>query len=179
MTPSATVYNAFVPMLDYPTDTIGRDIERTGEALGDRCSDAETLWGEFAEYSAERTIGELQEEFTRTFDLSPKTTLDIGWHLYGEDYARGTFLVKMRQLMRRFEIAESIELPDHLSHILQILACMDHQEATPFVTDTVLRALDKMIDQDTLETQSPYMNVIRTLRILLRAEFAAGEGDKQ
>ena len=47
------------------------------------------------------------------------------------------------------------------------------------MTESVLRALDKMIDQVTLETQSPYMNVIRTLRILLRAEFAAGEGDKQ
>jgi len=179
MTPSPTVYDAFVPVLDYPQDTIRRDIERTGEALGDHCPDAALLWGEFAEYSADRSLGELQEEFTRTFDLSPKTTLDIGWHLYGEDYARGTFLVKMRQLMRRFDIAESIELPDHLSHILQILAHMDAQEAAPFVTDTVLRALDKLIDQDTTETRSPYMNVIRTLRILLRAEFWAGEGDKQ
>ena len=37
---------------------------------------------------------QIQELYTRTFDINPVCTLEIGWHIFGEDYARGALLVK-------------------------------------------------------------------------------------
>ncbi len=42
-----------------------------------------------------------EELYTRTFDLNPVCALEIGWHLFGEDYERGAFLVRMRDQLRR------------------------------------------------------------------------------
>ena len=87
---------------------------------------------------------ELQELFTRTFDLNPMCTLEIGWQLYGEDYQRGEFLVKMRQHLREYGVQESGELPDHLSHALALLGELEEAEAAEFASVYVLPAIDKM-----------------------------------
>ena len=42
------------------------------------------------------SVEDLQELYTRTFDWNPDTSLEIGWHLYGENYERGEFLVEVR-----------------------------------------------------------------------------------
>ena len=40
-------------------------------------------FGQFVEQCDEH---ELEEAYTRTFDVNPSCALDIGWHLFGEDY---------------------------------------------------------------------------------------------
>src|SRR6266568_3182701 len=56
-----------------------------------------------------------QELYVQTFEFNPACTLELGWHLFGENYERGEFLVRMREQLRRHGIAESNELPDHLT----------------------------------------------------------------
>jgi nitrate reductase delta subunit len=56
-------------------------------------------------------VTDLEEFYTRTFDINPVSALEIGWHLYGEQYERGAFLVKMRELSRTLGVEESTSLP--------------------------------------------------------------------
>ena len=70
-----------------------------------------------------------QELYVQTFEFNPACTLELGWHLFGENYERGEFLVRMRDLLRRHGIAESTELPDHLTHVLALVGRLDHEEA--------------------------------------------------
>jgi nitrate reductase delta subunit len=85
-----------------------------------------------------------QELYVQTFEFNPACTLEIGWHLFGENYERGEFLVRMREQLRRHRIAESTELPDHLTHLLPLIACMEHGEAAQFVGEFILPALTKI-----------------------------------
>jgi nitrate reductase assembly molybdenum cofactor insertion protein NarJ len=85
-----------------------------------------------------------QELYVQTFEFNPAGTLEIGWHLFGENYERGEFLVRMREQLRRHRIAESTELPDHLTHLLPLIACMEHGEAAQFVGEFILPALTKI-----------------------------------
>lgn len=85
-----------------------------------------------------------QELYVQTFEFNPACTLEIGWHLFGENYERGEFLVRMRQQLRRHGIAESTELPDHLTHLLPLIACLAHDEAAQFVGEFILPALTKI-----------------------------------
>lgn len=85
-----------------------------------------------------------QELYVQTFEFNPACTLEIGWHLFGENYERGEFLVRMREQLRRHRIAESTELPDHLTHLLPLIACMERGESAQFVGEFILPALTKI-----------------------------------
>ena len=75
---------------------------------------------------------ELEELYTRTFDINPVCSLEVGWHLFGEDYNRGAFLVRMRGLLREHGIEEGAELPDHLESVLRVLdAFVKRDRAVP------------------------------------------------
>jgi nitrate reductase delta subunit len=115
-------------------------------------------------------LSQLQELFVRTFDLSPVCSLEMGWHLFGENYDRGLLLVKMRQQLRTHAIRETNELPDHLTSGLRLVAVMQRAEGAYFVEAVVLPALQKMIAA--LEgKQNPYQHVLLAARNLLRADF--------
>lgn len=89
-------------------------------------------------------VEELQELYTRTFDLNPVAALEVGWHLYGESYERGRFLVRTRQMLRETGIPESSELPDHLTCLLPALGRLEPAMAGPFAASYVLPALQRM-----------------------------------
>jgi nitrate reductase delta subunit len=109
------------------------------------------------------TLESLQELYTRTFDLNPVCSLEIGWHLFGEEYERGAFLVKMRQELRAHAIPESTELPDHLTHVLRLMSNLEPDEAAALASRFVLPAIEKMLAG--LEGKgNPYEAVLRNVR---------------
>ncbi len=123
----------------------------------------------FAEQVRGLPLTRLQELFTQTFDLNPVCSLEVGWQLYGEEYSRGSFLVSMRGQLRRYGIAESCELPDHLTHLLPLLDRMERAEweaAQQFAKAALLPALEKMLrafgDKDT-----PWKNILQAIDGLL------------
>ncbi len=99
----------------------------------------------FARAIEGRSVAELQELFTRTFDLNPLAALEVGWHLYGEDYERGAFLVRMRERLRRHEIDEAGELPDHLASLVVLLARLPAGEAAELAATAVGPAVERML----------------------------------
>jgi nitrate reductase delta subunit len=104
------------------------------------------LFQPFVAFVQTATISDQQEAYTRTFDFNPASSLEVGWHLYGEDYARGDFLVKCRDLLATYGIPESTtELPDHLVYLLQVLAAMPPDVAQAFGSQYVARAVDKLV----------------------------------
>ena len=117
---------------------------------------------------------DLEEAYTRTFDVNPACALEIGWHLFGEDYMRGQFLVRMREELAKYDIAESGELPDHLTHVLPVIASMPEEEAQQFSHACVFPALHKM--QVALDKcESPYRHLIRCLVQVLESHFGESE----
>ncbi len=98
----------------------------------------------FNQFVQNTTPARLEELFTITFDMNPDTCLELGWHLYGESYQRGEFLVKMRQALDSAGVAEEIELPDHLRHCLLLLGNLPDAEAMELAGNIILPALEKV-----------------------------------
>ena len=139
-----TIYRRLASLFQYPGEDYAiRTKECLGALAGERTEAASSL-EEFYAAIEGKSSDELQELFTRTFELNPICTLEIGWHLYGEDYRRGEFLVKMRQQLREHQIPETTELPDHLTHALALLASLNGTEAAAFAEQFLLPALDQM-----------------------------------
>jgi nitrate reductase delta subunit len=64
----------------------------------------------------------LQEDYTDTFDLEPACSLELGWHLFGDTHDRGGFLAVLRDDLRQAGVEETAGLPDHLAHLLSLVA---------------------------------------------------------
>lgn len=106
-----------------------------------------------------------QELFVQTFDLDPKATLEIGWHIFGEQYERGDFLVEMRDRLRETGIVENGELPDHLLHVLPLLARMPAAEAGSLAASRIAPALAKI--ESAIPADNPFSTLVRAARSLV------------
>ena len=91
-----SIYEQFAKLFEYPGEDYHANAEECLTALRGEHSDAAASLEEFCDSIRSLNTDDLRELFTRTFDLNPMCTLEIGWQLYGEDYQRGEFLVKMR-----------------------------------------------------------------------------------
>ncbi len=94
----------------------------------------------FAADIAFHTLHELQERYAHTFDFNGDTTLETGWHLFGEQYARGIYLAKVRRLLAQYEIAEEELLPDNLLLALILAERLPEDEAGDFIRTCVIPA---------------------------------------
>jgi len=113
---------------------------------------------------------EIEERFTRTFDMDPACALEIGWHLFGESYDRGMFLVWARQRVNEFDIDEESDLPDNLGHCLRILARLDEERAISFSTLCLLPAL-VTIEPGLAKHENIYTSLFEAIRQLLTDRY--------
>ncbi len=148
-------------------DALARLFEYPDESYVQRCREAGLT--EFTDKMAKLTEAGIQELFISTFDWNPATTLDMGWHLYGEQYERGEFLVRMRGELRRHGIAESAELPDHLTHTLRLLGRMDDNDAEKFAREFTAPAIAKLLAALERE-KTPFVAAVRAVREALPAK---------
>jgi nitrate reductase delta subunit len=171
-------------VLSYPKEDYKARVERCAtliesfaNAHPEEAADAAKELKKFSDAIAPLSVEELEELFTRTFDINPVCSLELGWHLYGETYERGAFMVQMRDVLRRCAVEESSELPDHLSHALLALGRMRDDEADAFVRTRLHKALGKMLEGFSSEG-NPYQHVMRTAHDLSK-QFALPVGDEQ
>jgi len=165
--PNAAIYNALIALLTYPQADYPQQMEASVQvATGDCRAQLE----QFAMQMRGLRTDQLQELFTQTFDLNPMCSLELGWHLFGENYERGLLLVRVREELRQHGLRESTELPDHLTHVLRLVERMDHETAADFVAACVLPALEKML-QAVRDKKNPFENVLLAVRSLLRNQF--------
>jgi nitrate reductase delta subunit len=64
-----------------------------------------------------------QEQYTALFDMSPSTTLNVTYHLWGDGEKRARQLTRLQQVYAGAGLEKkSLELPDFLPLILEFLA---------------------------------------------------------
>jgi nitrate reductase assembly molybdenum cofactor insertion protein NarJ len=100
----------------------------------------------FSDFVANAKLSELEELFTRSFEIQAITTLDIGYILFGDDYKRAELLVNMNREHAEAGVDCGVELPDHLVNILKLLPKIENKDIVPALISKILQpALRKMI----------------------------------
>ena len=97
----ASTLDVIAELFEYPAAGYREHLESAAASIARTDAAAAEHVQAFADAVRGRSLSEMEELYIQTFDLNPDACLDIGWHLFGEDYARGEFLVKLRQEMRR------------------------------------------------------------------------------
>ncbi len=123
--------------------------------------------GQLQVFCAAHRSEDLEEIYTQNFDNTAEQSLDVGWQLYGENYTRGAFLVAMRGRLRDCGVPENGELPDHITHVLPVLARTDEKTARLLAIEVALPAITKV--RDALRaSSSPYVGVLElVLKVLV------------
>jgi len=166
------ICHLFANALSYPDEDYQEKVTVCLQRLEEYPQAAESF-RPFAEFVEAVEITRLEELFTATFDLNDKRPLEVGWHLYGEEYKRGQFLVKMRSLLREYEVEESTELPDHLSHCLQLLPGMEFADAEAFTQNYLLPALAQILEG--FDADNSYEQVIISLEEFLTQTYGSDD----
>ena len=154
----ALVFDALAELFEYPRDghaaRMRELVGRIAAAAPETAADLEPL----ARFAAESSLGESEELYVRTFDANAERALEVGWQVFGEQYERGAFLVDLRGRMRALGVAETTELPDHLTQVLRLLGRMDEADARTLVDRAVERSLARV--RASLDDDNPYRGAI-------------------
>jgi len=154
MTTTVELHDRVAALLVYPGERNPDDVVRDARIVGEALPGVGTSLGRFVDRVRNSEPHALEELYTRTFDHNPERALEVGWHAFGETYARGAFLVGMRERLRAVGVPENGELPDHLSHVLQVLGRLPTATASALADGVLANAVRKILegfkDQDDL-----------------------------
>ena len=166
--------DALAALLAYPDERLPEAVRSAGERVAVAFPEASRALEPFLRAAASTAPVALEELFARTFDWSTTVGLEVGWHLYGEQYDRGAFLVRMRERLRAAGIEEGCDLPDHLGSCLRLLGRIPAEEAAELARTSILPATAKIL-VGFGEDPNPYASVIRAVQAVL-AEVAGPAG---
>lgn len=167
------IYRSLASLVLYPDAGYRWRLAECRQLLAGAVPQAVKCLERFEEETAELDNEQFEELYVQCFDHSPTHALEIGWHLFGEDYHRGALLVRLRQELRRHRLAESSELPDHLTHILVLLGHMESAEARNFAQACVVPAVGKLLE-GLGKSGSPYVNLLEAVSAVLDVSCQSG-----
>lgn len=162
-------YDTLASLFTYPDETLLERIDRCRECFADDAPEIADRIDTFKENMAGKSLSNLEEMYIRTFDFNPLCTLDTGWQLFGENYHRGLYLVRIRQEMRRFDIPETSELVDHLTNVLRLLGRMNEEDAADFAASCIVPAAKKILRA--LKKDTSYSPLIQGTIELLETRY--------
>ncbi len=156
------VFDDLASLVTYPEGNTTQDLCRMVRTVKASLPEAEESLRSFLGFIEDQPIGKLEEIYTRTFDSNATQSLEVGWHIFGENYSRGAFLVHMRQQLRYLGLPESSELPDHLTHVLRVIGRLDAEEATELAIASAAPAIKTIVEALT-SSESIYLGVLEAI----------------
>jgi nitrate reductase delta subunit len=89
----------------------------------------------------------VQEQYTALFDMSPSTTLNVTYHLWGDGEKRAHLLTRLQQEYAGAGLEKnSLELPDFLPLILEFLASVP-KAIHSRVIKTSLKGVETLVER--------------------------------
>ena len=90
---------------------------------------------------------QVQEQYTALFDMSPSTTLNMTYHLWGDSEKRARLLTSLQQEYASADLEKSTsELPDYLPLILEYMAIVPHAKRSDVIKKS-LQGLDTLFER--------------------------------
>ena len=169
------LYEILASSLEYPGEDWNTRLERCKQWLTIQEPDVAVQFIRFRRQVKKLSIEKMQELYTQTFDLNPVCTLDIGYHLFGENYKRGELLAKLRETEAPYELGQAKQLPDHLPVLLRLLAKLEDEELRhALIGELLIPALGKMLEALS-QTENPYRDLIEVISNALKNEVPDAE----
>ncbi|MCO5271741.1 MAG: hypothetical protein M9954_08780 [Cyclobacteriaceae bacterium] len=139
-------YRMMAGLLDFPEEGIKERAKEAQVFLDAQYPDIGDEFRPFAEMCSHTSLDDIQELYTRTFEVQAVTTLDLGYLLFGDDYKRAELLVNLNREHATLGNDCGHELADHLPNVVRLIALLDDGELRlELLKKVVVPGLKKMI----------------------------------
>jgi len=117
---------------------------------------------EFIIYFKTLPLIQIQETYTAAFDMSPATTMNLTYHIWGDTEKRAGTLARMQQVYQDAGYERTTgELPDYLPMMLEFLSLCPEAKGVELIWEC-FKHFDKYIDR--LQKSAPaYSALLRPL----------------
>ncbi|KXK06955.1 MAG: Nitrate reductase delta subunit [Acidobacteria bacterium OLB17] len=151
----------FADVLEYPDEGWHGRLARLCREMSPESATAKSLSGFYGKMQKMPLIP-VQELYAQSFDLNPNCALEIGYHLFGEDYKRGAFLANLREAEEPFDIGQEQQLPDYLPVLLRLLTKLDDDALRGSLTGHCLvPGVDKIISA--FKDENPFAELMKAI----------------
>ncbi len=158
----------FADTLDYPNSKLRQVVKSCATQLGNTYPTIAGPVRSFADFVNSQSLESLEELYTQTFDITPATSLYLGYQLFGETPKRSEFLVQLSEAYQTHSFSSGIELADHLGVMLRFLSVSeDAGFGLPLLEECILPTLVKT-EKELQKNDNPYSMVIGPLLKFLR-----------
>ena len=161
---------ALAPILEYPEADFEKRLQTaisSSLAVSPACA-APLL--SFKEKIASLRSSDLEELYTRTFDLAPICIPYLSSHIYGdENFERGALMSRLSERYEECAFDTHGELPDHLALILRFAPQFEPDEFNELVEFCLRSALEKMLES-LKDADNPYYLVLNSASELIESE---------
>lgn len=161
------VYRAFADLLSYPRDEMVSAVDRCLAALPTSRAEtgsARSLLLAFRAAAERLGMLGLENDYTAAFDLDPRCSLYVGYHLFGDTARRSYFMQRLAAIYRESGVVRRAgELPDYLPLVLASCdAGLADDVRLELLADAVVPALERL--EGALDrSESAYAPAVRAL----------------
>jgi nitrate reductase delta subunit len=149
------IFHLFAELLEYPQIGLSQSVRECEALISPRNPEAAALVHAFRSFVEEASLGQVQELYTRTFDLDATYHPYVGHHLFGESYKRSAFMVGLKERYQAYDLVVEGELPDHLGVMLRFLSlCDDAGQTADIVQEAISPALERMVKKGTEDEEA-------------------------
>jgi nitrate reductase delta subunit len=165
------LYELFADLLAYPTPATLGQARECLQQLQEAPPGAASALENFYCALQTRSLEQLEELYTITFDMQPVCYPYVGYQLFGESYKRGAFMAQLNEAYHARGYSAGQELPDHLSVVLHFLGLEPVDREGGFchalVTEGLTPALGKMLQPFGRQSENPYFGLLSALHQFL------------
>ena len=150
-------------LLQYPDHELLMQIEIIETEIAEMPStEMKKCMDDFLLYFKTHSPIHLQEGYTAAFDMNPTTTLNLTYHLYGDNEKRADVLARLQQRYQDAGYERTTgELPDYLPMMLEFLSVCPDTENTELIWEC-LRGLEDVVDH-LQKAATPYAALLQPL----------------
>ncbi len=168
------IYSLFASALCYPAAFTLKNAQELEAELSLVDSKYADLIRPYTHFLNNETLESLEEVYTNTFDIQAVCPLEIGYTLFGEDYKRGEFLVRMSELHKEYQTPlVSTELGDYLPNVLLLLERMPEDPfKKDFIEKILMPAMEKMLKNfDEKKDSNPFSLPLRAMNEMFASSY--------
>ena len=158
----------FATVVDYPGSTLRQSASDCARLLEQIQPSASESMRDFVELSGRLSPGEMEELYAQTFDITPETTLYLGYYLFGETAKRSSFMVRLQEAYKSCDFSSPGELTDHLSVLLRFLSVTTDAEFARTLIDECMLSSLQQVEKPLQKNKNGYAPAIAATRLFLQ-----------
>ncbi len=173
---NSNVYRYLANAIDYPGAQYVGLLSECQSLLEREYPEALPRFSKLYQHVLQSNAAQVEESYTKTFDVNAVCHLDVGYQLFGEDYKRGALLVELSRVQREAGNDTGTELADHLPNLLRLIPKVKSpDERQELVKKLILPALQKMCANFAEGSENVYCSALSAISTVLETDFGFAE----